>query len=83
MTTYTDQVLSYNDAAYGPGKGSGIRTPEPAEAKDDTLGFLISDKLSNTGMHGLPNVQRAGSWMRKIFWALIVLAGIGEWERER
>ena len=46
--------------------------------QEASLRELIFDKASNTGMHGLPNAQRASSWIRKLFWLALVLAGLGK-----
>ena len=53
--------------------------PEPATAhsvKDLDMKGLITDKASNTGMHGIPNVYRSNSWFRKIFWLALVVGGL-------
>ena len=56
--------------------------PEPAtphSVKDMDFKGLITDKASNTGMHGIPNLTRSNSWFRKIFWLLLVVGGLCEY----
>ena len=43
----------------------------------NSLLALISDMASNTGMQGLPNIRRAQSIARRLFWFIIFLTGVG------
>ena len=39
--------------------------------------MLVTDLAENTGMHGLPNISRHRSFVKKAFWLLILLAATG------
>ena len=70
-------VLSYRFLSMTSKEDTNI-TDEGNDENYGSLRKLISDKASNTGMHGLPNAQRAGSWVRMMFWLLLVLAGLSK-----
>ena len=47
-------------------------------AKDDkSFQRVLFGLAENTGMHGLPNIQRSKSIVRKLFWLLILCGGLG------
>ena len=39
---------------------------------------VLRGLAENTGMHGLPNITRTKSALRKSFWAIVLLAAIGK-----
>ena len=48
-------------------------------AKDDnSFQRVLFGLAENTGMHGLPNIQRSKSIVRKLFWLLILCGGLGK-----
>ena len=65
-------------------RGDGDDAVPPTETQDEdghrttSVKGLISDAASNTGTHGVPNIMRTKSLARRIFWTIVVLAGLGE-----
>lgn len=57
------------------GLDSGKDTGKPS------LSNRIKELAENSGVQGVPQIRRAGSWFRRLFWLSIVLAGIGRLER--
>ena len=39
---------------------------------------VVKEVAANTGIQGIPNIQRAGSGCRKVFWIAVVVIGTGE-----
>ena len=58
---------------------SATQAQEEEQSRTSSFGGLVSDAVSNTGMQGLPNVQRAKNWCRKISWLLICVTGVGQY----
>ena len=58
-----------------------MSSEKSAENEEDIGSFieLLKDAMENTGMQGLPNVSRQGSWFRRLMWLLICFAGIGKY----
>ena len=68
-----------SDSAAMRGDGDDAASPPDEEGHRTTsVKGLISDAASNTGTHGVPNIMRTKSLARRIFWTIVVLAGLGE-----
>ena len=71
-----------SDSAAMRGDGDDAASPPEAQGEEGhrttSVKGLISDAASNTGTHGVPNIMRTKSLARRIFWTIVVLAGLGE-----
>lgn len=50
-----------------------VRDPTPAQFQ-----LMMGTLAENTGMHGVPNIKRAGSFYKRCFWTIIFLAALGK-----
>ena len=50
---------------------------EGDSVRGESFKATIEDAAMNTGAHGIANVYRTKSFARKIFWALLVVGGLG------
>ncbi len=48
------------------------------EENNPSFTNVLGQLAQNTGMHGLPNIYRSGSLIRKFVWTLILIAGLGK-----
>ena len=52
-----------------------------ATEDDKTFQRVLFGLAENTGMHGLPNISRSKSLVRKFFWLLILCAGLSKYSK--
>ena len=63
--------------------GDGTNTLEK-DLADDMAGtgaawiHIVTDLADNTGMHGLGNIRRHGSIVKKLFWIVVLLTSLGK-----
>ena len=52
---------------------------EMANSKSQQMKKIATDWAQNTTFNGVPHVLNASNRPKKLFWFLVVSAGVGEW----